>query len=177
MLYAILTGISKLPFIMWASSHRMKGFLVNQKEWQQAAREQACPSPGAPDTGSACGALTEGGQWGFQQAPLSASVVASSGVGWVWAVGRRWQHSQALGLAALPLQAQDFKKCKKASGFREEIWPFIEQGGKSREQYLPEDYLNNLLSVPEAKSIITLLLLPWTSFCSVNEMILIICPR
>lgn len=66
---------------------------------------------------------------------------------------------QAL-VQALSNKAQDFKKPPKASSFRVEISLFRKQGEKFREECLPEDYLNNLLSAPEAKSIITPLLLP-----------------
>lgn len=54
-------------------------------------------------------------------------------------------------------QGPRFQEAPKASGFRVEISLFRKQGEKFREECLPEDYLNNLLTAPEAKSVIPLL--------------------
>lgn len=74
-------------------------------------------------------------------------------------VQRTGQLSAAGLVQALSNKAQHFKQPPEASGFRAEISLFRKQGEKFREECLPEDYLNNLLSAPEAKSIITPLLL------------------
>lgn len=138
---------------------------------------------GATATRSACAVGIKGGELGLAKSRRLILIGSHffKPCCWQWhGVGSdlRQEFSALLGSYSPFTECSRFQEAQKGLNFQERNMTFHRiGGGKCGDQCLPEDYLNPLLSVPEAKSIITPLLLPWTSFYSVNETILIICPR